>query len=196
MAAFRIIGLTVAALVLFFAPQMDAQDRKKPAKKQTEMKLKVGDAAPDFEMEATDGKTYTLKDFKGKKPLVIAWFPKAFTGGCTKQCKSYRDNSEKIREFDAAYFTASVDTVEKNKAFAKELMLDFPILCDPELKAAKAFGVLNSRNLASRITFYIDKEGNIAHIDLKVDAAIDGETAVKQMGLLKFEKKATTVKGE
>ena len=177
--AFSTVALPVRSLL--------AQQRKAPAK--AEMKLNVGDPAPEFEMEATDGKTYTLADFKGKQAFVIAWFPKAFTGGCTKQCKSYRDNSEKIREFDAAYFTASVDDVEKNKAFAKELELDYPILCDPERKAAEAFGVLNERKMASRITFYVDKEGKIAFIDQKVKAAEDGERAILKMKELNFAKK-------
>ncbi len=55
--------------------------------------LKVGDKAPDFSMQGSDGKTYTLDQFKGKSAVVIAWFPKAFTGGCTKECKSLRANS-------------------------------------------------------------------------------------------------------
>lgn len=176
------------ALGCFCATCIQAQDQQKQTKKQPEMKLAVGDPCPDFEMEATDGETYTLKDFKGERAFVIAWFPKAFTGGCTAQCKSYRDNGDRIAEFDVAYFTASVDPVEKNKAFAEELGLDYPILCDPDLKAAEAFGVLNSRKVASRITFYIDAEGNIAYIDTKVKAGEDGERAAERMAELDFAK--------
>ena len=60
--------------------------------------LKVGADAPDFELKASDGKTYKLSDFKGKQAVVVAWFPKAFTGGCTKECKSMREYGKLIRE--------------------------------------------------------------------------------------------------
>src|SRR5688572_6171766 len=83
------------------------------------VELKVGDPAPDFKLQASDGKTYQLSDFKGKKAVVIAWFPKAFTQGCTIECKSLAENGEKIRKFDVAYFMASVDPLEENIKFAK-----------------------------------------------------------------------------
>ena len=83
--------------------------------------LKVGDRAPDFKLPGSDGKTYSLKDFAGKKAVVIAWFPKAFTGGCTAECKSMKEDGEAIRKFDAAYFTASVDTPAENKKFAEHV---------------------------------------------------------------------------
>src|ERR1700734_3016746 len=90
--------------------------------------LKVGDKAPAFSLPGTDGKTYSLDDFKGKKAVVIAWYPKAFTGGCTAECKSIRENSERLKPLNVAYFTASVDTPDLNKKFAESLMLDYPIL--------------------------------------------------------------------
>ena len=105
--------------------------------------LKVGDPAPAFSLQGSDGKTYTLEQFKGKSAVVIAWFPKAFTGGCTKECKSLRENSKALHDLKVAYFTASVDTPEENKKFAKSLDLDYPILSDPDKSVAKAYGVLN-----------------------------------------------------
>src|SRR3954453_10783353 len=86
--------------------------------------LKVGDPAPDFTLKASDGKTYSLSDYKGKKALVIAWFPKAFTGGCTAECKSFRTYSDALKSLNVAYFTASVDTPETNAKFAESLDLD------------------------------------------------------------------------
>src|SRR5829696_7155452 len=77
--------------------------------------LKVGDDAPDFTLVGSDGKTYKLADFKGKQAVVVAWFPRAFTGGCTKECKAFKEQGSSIREYDVAYFTASNDPVEKNK---------------------------------------------------------------------------------
>src|SRR2546423_3751520 len=71
--------------------------------------LKVGDKAPDFSLPGSDGKTYKLSDFKGKQAVVLAWFPKAFTPGCTKECKSLHENAGKLKPLGIAYFTASVD---------------------------------------------------------------------------------------
>src|ERR1700741_1766949 len=82
--------------------------------------LKVGDPAPDFSLAATDGKTYKLSDFKGKQAVVIAWFPRAFTQGCTIECKSLAANGDKIRKFDVSYFMASVDPLDQNKGFAEQ----------------------------------------------------------------------------
>jgi peroxiredoxin Q/BCP len=141
----------------------------------------VGDKAPNFKLAASDGKTYELSQFLGKKPVVIAWFPKAFTGGCTAECKSMRENGEKIRKFDVAYFTASVDEVQKNTDFAKSLDLDYPILSDPTKETAKAFGVLNERGVSTRWTFYIDKEGVIRHIDKKVNTKEHGVDIAKKL---------------
>src|SRR5262245_37103675 len=122
--------------------------------------LAVGDPAPDFKLSASDGKTYQLSDFKGKRPVVIAWFPKAFTTGCTIECKSLAANGAKLRQYDVAYFMASVDPVDGekgNKAFAASENADFPILSDPDKAVATAYGVMNERGFSNRWTFYIDK---------------------------------------
>src|SRR6186997_3144629 len=81
--------------------------------------LKVGDAAPDFALQASDGNTYKLADFKGKQAVVVAWFPKAFTQGCTIECKSLAEHGDKIKQYDVAYFMASVDNIDDNTKFAK-----------------------------------------------------------------------------
>ena len=80
----------------------------------------VGDMAPDFTLQASDGNTYTLADFRGEQAVVIAWYPKAFTRGCTIECKSLAENGDMIREYDVTYFMASVDPLEENIAFAIE----------------------------------------------------------------------------
>jgi peroxiredoxin Q/BCP len=148
--------------------------------------LKVGDPCPGFSMQGSDGKTYTLNDFKGSKPFVIAWFPKAFTGGCTAECKSMRDSSQQLKGLDVAYFTASVDTPEKNKEFAESLNLNFPILSDPTKETATALGVLGPKGFALRWTFYVDKDGKIVEIDKKVSTKTHGEdiaAKLKDLGL-------------
>jgi peroxiredoxin Q/BCP len=149
--------------------------------------LKVGDNAPDFELKASDGKTYKLSELKGK-PVVIAWFPKAFTGGCTKQCRSYAQEGKGLKEQGVAYFTASVDDAETNTKFAESLSCDYPILADPTKKTAEAYGVLGPRGVASRWTFYIDGDGVIRAIDKTInteEAAGDTATKLKELGLVK-----------
>lgn len=138
--------------------------------------LKVGDVAPEFELKGSDGKSYKLSDFKGKQSVVIAWFPKAFTGGCTKECKSFRDNGKSLKALNVAYFTASCDTVADNTRFAKQLELDYPILSDPDRKVAQAYGVVNAkRRVPQRWTFTIGQDGTIQHIDKKVKTSNHGQ---------------------
>src|SRR5262247_4018364 len=158
--------------------------------------LKVGDQAPNFKLQATDGKTYQLSDFKGKKPVVVAWFPAAFTRGCTIECKSLAENGEKIKMYDVVYFMASVDPIEKNTEFAKAKSVtlgqganaqvvekkeaDFPILSDPTKDTAKAYGVLNDQyGFANRWTFYIGKDGKILAIDKDVSKHV--QTSAEDM---------------
>ena len=156
------------------------------------VELKVGDQAPDFSLPASDGKTYKLSDFKGKKAVVVAWFPKAYTSGCTIECKSLAENGDKIRKFNVAYFMASVDPLEGekgNKAFAESQKADFPLLSDPTKKTAEAYGVLNAKGFASRWTFYIDKAGNIAYIDKAVKPATSAQDMAARLGELKVAAK-------
>lgn len=156
------------------------------------VELKVGDKAPDFSLGASDGKTYKLSDFKGKKAVVVAWFPKAFTQGCTIECKSLAANGSKIREYQVAYFMASVDPVEGekgNKAFAESEKADFPILGDPTKETATAYGVLHpERGFAQRWTFYIDKDGNVAAIDKAVKPPTSAEDVIAKLAELKVAK--------
>jgi thioredoxin-dependent peroxiredoxin len=144
--------------------------------------LKVGDMAPDFSLPGTDGKTYKLSDFKGKKAVVVAWFPKAYTSGCTIECKSLAENGDKIRKFNVAYFMASVDPLEDNKGFAEKEKADFPLLSDPTKATATAYGVLSPGGLARRWTFYIGKDGKILGIDKAVTPKSSAEDMVAKLG--------------
>jgi peroxiredoxin Q/BCP len=161
--------------------------------------LKVGDAAPDFSLEASDGKTYKLSDFKGKQAVVLAWFPKALTSGCTIECKSLAENGHLIRKYNVTYFMASVDPLEDNIKFAKATSVklgdnvvekkeaDFPLLSDPTKKTAEAYGVLNARGMANRWTFYIGKDGKILAIDKTVKPASSAEDMAAKLGELHVE---------
>jgi peroxiredoxin Q/BCP len=141
------------------------------------VELKVGDAAPNFTLKATDGKTYKLSDFKGKKAVVVAWFPKAFTSGCTIECKSLAENGHLIKKYDVTYFMASVDPLEENTKFGAEHKADFPLLSDPDKTTATAYGVLSQRGVANRWTFYIGKDGTI----LAIDKAVKPPTSAEDM---------------
>lgn len=149
----------------------------------------VGDVAPDFKLAASDGKTYQLSDFKGQQAVVVAWFPRAFTGGCTAECKSFRDDGKLLKQFDAAYFTASTDPVEKNTKFAESLELDYPILSDPTGKTATAYGIYNAqRNAAQRVTFIIGADGKILAVVDKVKTKTHGQdiaARLKELGVAK-----------
>ena len=151
---------------------------------------KVGDKAPDFKLQGSDGQEYSLAQFAGKKPVIIAWFPKAFTGGCTAECKSMKENGADIRQFDVAYFTASVDDADTNKKFAESLSLDFPILSDPAKKTAEAYGVVHEgRPVPERWTFYIGTDGTIKAVDQKVNTKEHGKDMAKQLEALGVPKK-------
>lgn len=142
--------------------------------------LKVGDMAPDFSLQASDGKTYQLADFRGEQAVVLAWFPRAFTSGCTVECKSLAQNGDKIRKFDVSYFMASTDPVEKNAEFADDTDADFPLLSDPDGEVAKAYGVF-TRGFARRYTYYIDANGVITHIDTAVKPSTSAEDMIANL---------------
>ncbi len=151
--------------------------------------LKVGDAAPNFKLAGSDGKTYDLSELKGKT-VVVAWYPKAFTGGCTAECKSFAKDGALIKAYDVAYFTASCDTVEENTKFAKSLEADYPILSDPTRGVAKAYGlVANDKGNAKRVTFIIGADGKIADIVTKVNTANAAKQIADKLGELKVPAK-------
>jgi peroxiredoxin Q/BCP len=150
--------------------------------------LKVGDPAPDFSLQASDGKTYKLSDFTGKKAVTIAWFPKAYTQGCTIECKSLAEHGDMIKKYNVAYFMASVDQLDQNKGFAEQQHADFPLLSDPTKDTAKAYGVLNDQSgVARRWTFYIGKDGKILAIDKAVKPATSAEDMAAKLGELNVE---------
>lgn len=147
---------------------------------QVQASLEVGDAAPDWTLEASDGKTYRLSELRGKH-VVLAFFPKAFTGGCTIECKSVRDSARQVRQFDVQFFMASTDDLDTNKAFAEQNDANFPILSDAGKGVSKAYGVLASMGYSKRWTFYIDAQGEIVKIDKNVNPSTAGQDLLKNL---------------
>jgi peroxiredoxin Q/BCP len=150
------------------------------------VELKAGDPAPDFSLPGSDGRTYRLKELAGR-PVVIAWFPKAFTGGCTAECKSLSSSSDALGRLDVSYFTASVDAPEANRQFAESMGLRYPILSDETKEVARAYGVLAPSGYASRWTFYIGADGRILDIDKKVSAASHGSDVLARLTQLRVQ---------
>ncbi|MEP0860644.1 MAG: peroxiredoxin [Ignavibacterium sp.] len=131
--------------------------------------LKVSDSAPDFTLQDANGNSYTLSSYKGVSPVVIYFYPKAGTPGCTKQACGIRDSWSKFRENGIVVLGISVDSKDDIKDFIQENNLNFPLLSDEKKEVSKAYGVLNNLGLANRITFIVDKEGKIAEIIREVD---------------------------
>lgn len=160
-------------------------------KPEPEPELKAGDPAPAFKLVDAAGHEYTLDQFKGKQGVILAWFPKAFTPGCTAEIKSIRDNAAGLNEFDVAYFMVSMDPPDKNAEFGKAHGCDFPVLSDPTGETAKAYGVGHPGAVfAKRHTFYIGADGVLKHIDRGVKVGSHGADLVAKLGELGFAKKA------
>ncbi len=131
--------------------------------------LKQGDTAPDFTLQNVDGKEFTLSDYREKSPVVIYFYPKASTPGCTKQACGIRDDLSRFRENGIEVFGISVDGKEALKEFIAEYNLNFTLLSDESKEVSEKYGVLNKLGFSSRITFIIDKEGKINTIMRDVD---------------------------
>ena len=127
------------------------------------MALNVGDPAPDFEAESTKGKI-RLSDFRGKR-VVLYFYPKAFTPGCTRETKKFAETYEEFKKLNAEVIGVSADKIGTQTKFAEKYNAGFPLVADPELNIIKAYGVLSeSGKSASRVTFVIDENGIIRAI--------------------------------
>jgi len=149
-----------------------------------EINVKVGDTAPNFYGPTSDGSK--LIDFRGRKNVVLYFYPKDDTPGCTKEACSFRDNLKAIREMGSEVVGISVDDVDSHKKFTEKYHLPFPLVSDPDKKIATAYGVLRDPpTMTNRVTFIIDKNGKIANIFPKVDVTQHTEevvAALKKLG--------------
>jgi peroxiredoxin Q/BCP len=155
----------------------------------------VGAAAPQFRLQDQTGKWHALSDYKGKW-VVLYFYPKDMTPGCTTQACEFRDNIFAYRDMNAVILGVSVDDVESHKAFADENSLPFPLLADVEKKVATSYGTLTKylgiAELARRDTFIIDPQGKIAKHYMKVDPK--GHSAIVLGDLKQLATKAAAAK--
>jgi len=136
--------------------------------------LAVGDKAPDFKLKNDEGKEISLKDFRGKN-VVLYFYPKDDTPGCTKEACDFRDQQKDFSKKNAVVLGMSGDAVESHAKFRKKYGLPFQLLADPEKKVLEAYGVWKEKSMygrkymgVERTTLVIDPQGKIAKIYPKV----------------------------
>ena len=127
------------------------------------MPLQVGDIAPDFELPASSNRIIKLSNFRGKKNVLLAFYPFAFSPVCSLQLPGLQESLGKFQELDTEVLGISVDSKHSSTAFAEHLKLDFPLVSDFNKETTAAFGVLREGGFAERALFVIDKEGRIAY---------------------------------
>jgi len=144
--------------------------------------LKEGQKAPDFDLPTVGGNTVRLSDFKGKKVVVLYFYPKDDTPGCTKEACFFRDIRAEFEAAGAEILGVSVDSIASHKKFAKKYHLPFPLLSDESKKVVGEYGVWVEKNMygkkrfgTERTTFVIDKDGVIRRIwpKVKVEGHVD-----------------------
>lgn len=126
--------------------------------------LNAGDKAPDFTLNDQDGKSISLKDFRDRKNVVVYFYPKDDTPGCTKESCTFRDQYTAFTDVGAEVLGISSDSEGSHRAFKEKYKLPFPLLADAGGKVRKAFGVPKSLGLLpGRVTYVIDRTGVIRH---------------------------------
>ena len=143
--------------------------------------LEEGDKAPDFKLASDDGKEYSLSQFAGKKEVLLYFYPKDDTTGCTKEACSFRDTSPHFTKKGVQVLGVSPDDLDSHGKFRAKYQLNFPLLSDPDHEVAEKYGAWKLKNNygkdywgIERSSFIIDKNGNIKKIFRRVK--VDGHT--------------------
>jgi len=127
--------------------------------------VKVGDKAPDFTLPSNTGENVMLSSFFGKKNVVLYFYPKDESRGCTKEACTFRDSYEVFKDLGAEVLGVSSQSVESHEAFANKYMLPFPLLSDKDSKVRELYGVSSTLGLIpGRVTYIIDKQGIVRHV--------------------------------
>jgi thioredoxin-dependent peroxiredoxin len=129
------------------------------------MKVKVGSVAPNFTLPSQAGEMVSLEDFFGRKPVVLFFYPKDDSPGCTREVCAFRDNFEEFGKLDAEVIGISSDSVESHMSFAVKHELSFTLLSDEAGNIRRLYGVPKTFGLfPGRVTYVIDKEGVVRHV--------------------------------
>lgn len=165
----------VAVLFLALPVLLTAEEKPKGSEGKSEKpKIEVGKPAPDFTLKDEAGKDVKLSSFKGKKNVLIAFYPKDFTSGCTSELKRFRDEHGVFVANNVQVLGISVDAVESHSKFCTELKLPFPLLADDAHKASNEYGILAGK-VSGRSVFLVDKEGIVRHADAQYDLKNDDD---------------------
>jgi len=144
------------------------------------MALKLGDPAPAFDVTSSDGKRLRLEDFRGKKQVVLYFYPKDDTPVCTAEACGFRDMYAELAAADTEVIGVSVDDDASHQGFAAKHRVPFPLVADPERRLAAAYGatggLANLRGVTKRVTYVIAKDGSVAGI---FDSAIFASNHLK-----------------
>jgi len=139
----------------------------------------IGRTAPDFTLPSTTGENISLKQYKGKKTVILYFYPKDETPGCTREACDFRDHTAEFEKHNTVILGVSTDNLESHQHFIEKHKLPFPLLVDEDATVSKMFGVYKQKNLygkkymgIERTTFVVDKTGRIAQIYPKVK--VDG----------------------
>ncbi len=157
----------------------------RPVSAVTEMPA-VGTNAPTFNLTTNEGKQASLSDFKGKW-VVLYFYPKDFTGGCTLEAHNFQRDLSKYDAVNTVILGVSVDTAESHKSFCAKEGLNFKLLSDSDAKVSDQYGSVmeyNGMKLSARNTFIIDPQGKIAKVFAKVNPAVHSEEVLAALASL------------
>jgi len=146
--------------------------------------LKVGDVAPEFCLQGSDGKEHRLQDFRDEK-LVLYFYPKDSTPGCTQESCDFRDYKNVIEATEAKIVGVSADSIDSHKKFIDKHDLNFLLLSDPSKTMLTAYGVLKENGGIARTTYIIDAKGKIAKVYPQVSVAGHVEDIIADLPLIK-----------
>ena len=142
--------------------------------------LQIGDTAPELKLKDQHGNLVFLRDYAGRW-VVLYFYPKDDTPGCTREACNFRDGSERLAAFNVQVLGVSVDSRESHESFARKFKLNFPVLADPTKKITRAYGALAFYRLARRMTFIIDPQGKIRKIFKSVNPKIHVEEVAQAL---------------